>query len=109
MGSWFSPEHVTALISAYGYGAIAVIIGLESMGLPLPGETVLVIAALYTGAHPDLSIWGVITAAATGAIVGDNVGYWLGREVGYGLLRRYGRHVGLSDARIKVGQYLFQR
>jgi membrane protein DedA with SNARE-associated domain len=74
------------------------------MGLPLPGETVLVIAALY-----GLSIWGVVAAAATGAILGDNVGYWLGREFGYRLVLSYGRYIGLSAARIKLGQYLFQR
>jgi membrane protein DedA with SNARE-associated domain len=51
----------------------------------------------------------VIAAAATGAIVGDNVGYWLGRELGYRLLLRYGGYVGLPDRRIKLGQYLFLR
>jgi membrane protein DedA with SNARE-associated domain len=109
MLSWLSPHDLKALISVYGYGAVGVIVGLESMGLPLPGETVLVIAALYAGTHPDLSIWGVVAAAATGAILGDNVGFWLGREFGYRLVLRYGRYVGLSEARIKLGQYLFQR
>jgi membrane protein DedA with SNARE-associated domain len=109
MLSWLSPHDVKDLISAYGYGAVGVIVGLESMGLPLPGETVLVIAALYAGTHPNLSIWGVVAAAASGAIVGDNVGYWLGREFGYRLVLRYGRYIGLSEARIKLGQYLFQR
>jgi len=51
----------------------------------------------------------VIAAAALGAILGDNVGYWLGREFGYPLLLRYGRHVGLTETRIKLGQYLFLR
>src|SRR5258705_739309 len=79
------------------------------MGLPTPGEAVLVIAALYAGTHPDLSIWGVVAFAATGAILGDNVGYWLGREFGYPLLTRYGRYIGVSDARLKLGAYLFPR
>ena len=48
---WFSQEHLTHLIATYGYLAIAVIIGLESMGLPLPGESALVIAALYASRH----------------------------------------------------------
>ncbi len=109
MASWLPPEQLEALISAYGYGAVGGIVALESMGLPLPGETVLVIAALYAGTHPDLSIWGVVAFAATGAILGDNVGYWLGREFGYPLLTRYGRYIGVSDARIKLGLYLFQR
>jgi len=106
---WFSPEHLRHLISAYGYWSVAVIVALESMGLPLPGETVLVVAALYAATHHDTSIAGVIASAAAGAIVGDNVGYWLGREFGYRLLLRYGAYIGLSHERIKLGQYLFLR
>jgi membrane protein DedA with SNARE-associated domain len=97
------------LIATYGYLAVGVVVGLESMGLPLPGETILLVGAMYAGAHHDLSIWGVIAAAATGAIVGDIVGYWIGREFGYPLLLRFGRYIGLSDERIKLGQYLFMR
>jgi membrane protein DedA with SNARE-associated domain len=106
---WFSAEKLQYLIATYGYWAVGGIVGLESLGLPLPGETALVLAALYAGSHHDLSIYGIIIAAATGAVLGDNVGYWLGREFGYRLLRRYGRYVGLSDIRIKLGQYLFLR
>jgi membrane protein DedA with SNARE-associated domain len=97
------------LIASYGYLAVGLVVGLESMGLPLPGETMLLIASLYAGTHPDLSIWGVIAAAATGAILGDNVGYWLGRELGYPLLLRFGGYVGITTGRIKLGQYLFLR
>ena len=79
------------------------------MGIPLPGETVLVLAALYACTHHDLSIWGVIASAAAGAILGDNIGYWVGREFGYRLLLRYGAYIGISDSRIKLEQYLFLR
>jgi len=106
---WFSPEHLRHLISVYGYWSVAVIVALESMGLPLPGETVLVVAALYAATHHDTSIAGVIASAAAGAIVGDNLGYWLGREFGYRLLLRYGAYIRLSHERIKLGQYLFLR
>jgi membrane protein DedA with SNARE-associated domain len=97
------------LISHYGYAAVGIVIALESMGIPLPGETMLVLAAVYAATHSDLHISGVIAAAAIGAILGDNVGYWLGREFGYPLLLRYGPYVGLSERRIKLGQYLFLR
>jgi membrane protein DedA with SNARE-associated domain len=97
------------LISRYGYAAVGIVVGLESMGIPLPGETMLVLSAIYAATHADLHISGVIAAAATGAILGDNVGYWLGREFGYPLLLRYGRYVGVSETRIKLGQYLFLR
>jgi membrane protein DedA with SNARE-associated domain len=106
---WFSADYLKFLISTYGYWAVGLIVCLESMGLPLPGEAVLVIASLYAGRHQDLHIAGVIAAAATGAVLGDNIGYLLGREFGYRLLLRYGGNVGLSHARIKLGQYLFAR
>src|ERR1043166_6761117 len=97
------------LISHYGYAAVGRVVGLESMGIPLPGETMLVLSAIYAATHSDLHIAGVIAAAAIGAILGDNVGYWLGRELGYPLLQRYGRYVGFSETRIKLWQYLFLR
>ena len=107
--SWLPHEQLQRFISTYGYWAVALIVGLESMGLPLPGETVLVLATIYAATDPSLNVWLVITAAAVGSIIGDNVGYWLGKKYGYALLRRYGRHIGMSDARIKIGQYLFLR
>src|SRR5215813_13335452 len=106
---WFSGETLHRLISSYGYWAVGGVVAVESMGIPLPGETTLILAAIYAGTHQGLDIWGVIAAAATGAILGDNVGYWLGREFGYPILLRYGRFLGLSDERIKLGQYLFMR
>jgi membrane protein DedA with SNARE-associated domain len=107
--TWFSSEYLQHLISTHGYWPVGMIVGLECMGIPLPGETVLVLAALYAGTHHDLSIWGVIASAAAGAILGDNIGYWVGREFGYRLLLRYGTYIGISDPRIKLGQYLFVR
>jgi len=75
----------------------------------LTRETFLVPAAIFAATHVDLNIWLVATAAAAGAIMGDNIGYWLGLSFGYPLLRRYGHLIGLSDGRIKLGQYLFLR
>ena len=83
--------------------------GLESMGIPLPGETILVLAAIYAATHTDLNIWLVFVAACLGAIAGDNCGYWLGLRFGYPLIKKYGRYIGLREWRIKVGQYLFLR
>ncbi|AGK59744.1 hypothetical protein HYPDE_40378 [Hyphomicrobium denitrificans 1NES1] len=97
------------LISTYGYWVVIGIVGLESMGIPVPGETTLIAASLYAGTTHHLNIWFVIAAAAAGAILGDNIGFWVGREVGYRLLLRYGRYVRLNERRIKLGQYLFQR
>ena len=102
------PDGPTSLITKFGYLAVAAIVGLESVGLPLPGEATLITAAVYAGTTQQLNIWLVIASAVAGAVVGDNVGFWLGRELGFRLLIRYGSHVGLNEGRIKVGQYLFQ-
>ncbi|MEX6505098.1 DedA family protein [Jiella sp. M17.18] len=82
---------------------------LESMGLPLPGETALISAALYAGTTHKLGIASVIGVAALAAILGDNLGYLIGRTIGFKLLARYGRFIRLDEARLKIGQYLFLR
>jgi len=97
------------LVVTRGYWAVAVIVGLESMGIPLPGETILVLAAIYAASNPEFNIWLVVGAATAGAIIGDNLGYWIGREFGYPLALRYGKYINLSEGRIKLGQYLFMR
>lgn len=104
-----SSETLHPLLQAWGLWALLAVVMLESLGVPLPGETALISAALYAGATHELSIGAVIAVAAAGAILGDNVGYALGRRVGAPLVARYGRFVGLSEARLKVGQYLFLR
>jgi len=100
---------LTNLVAQYGYFAVLVIVGLESTGVPLPGETTLVAAALYAGATHNLNIVGVVIAAAVGAILGDNLGYLIGHWGGYRLLIRYGRYIRLSEKRIKIARYLFLR
>src|SRR5438874_11943687 len=95
------------LLNTYGYWAVLVFVAIESTGLPFPGETMLLVAAIYAGKTHHLFIPLVIAAAATGAILGDNVGFWIGREGGYRLLRRYGRYIRLDERKLKLGQYLF--
>lgn len=102
-----SHEALDGFISSYGYWAVLLIVGLESSGLPLPGEAMLLTAAIYAGTTHQLSIAGVIAAAATGAILGDNIGFVIGREVGLPLLRRFGGRVGLDPAKLRLAQYLF--
>ena len=99
----------TRFISEYGYWGIAGVVGLESMGIPLPGETILIAAATWAAFSHQLSIELVIAAAAGGAIVGDSLGYLIGRRIGFPLLLRYGAPIGATEARLKVGQYLFLR
>jgi membrane protein DedA with SNARE-associated domain len=97
------------LISQYGYWAVGGIVALESIGIPLPGETTLIAAATFAGATHRLDITLVVAAAAVGAIVGDTIGFWIGREIGFPLLHRHGPRIGLSEPRLKLGQYMFMR
>jgi membrane protein DedA with SNARE-associated domain len=92
----------------YGYWAVFVFVAIESIGIPFPGETMLLVAAIDAGSTHQLSIVLVIIAATCGAILGDNLGFWIGREGGYRLLRRYGRYIGFNERRVKVGLYLFR-
>jgi len=96
-------------LSTYGYWAVLFFVAIESTGIPFPGETMLLLAAIDAGITHHLSILLVIVAAASGAILGDNIGFWVGREGGFRLLRRYGRYLHLNESRLKVGLYLFRK
>jgi membrane protein DedA with SNARE-associated domain len=98
-----------SIITRYGEIVVALLIALECVGIPLPGETVLVAAAVFAGTTHDISIWAVVGSAIIGAFVGNIVGYTIGRVFGYPLLVRYGSYVHLTESRIKIGQYLFLR
>jgi membrane protein DedA with SNARE-associated domain len=97
------------LIGQYGYGAIFVVVMLESAGIPMPGETILVSSAVYAGTRHGLDIRWVIAAAAGGAILGDNIGFWVGREFGEPLLEKWGHLIGLDARKRMLGRYLFAR
>ena len=104
-----STQTLTHLLATYGYWAVLLFVAVESTGIPFPGEAMLLTAAIYAGTTHHLHIALVIVAAATGAILGDNLGFWVGREGGYRLLRRYGYLVRLDERKLKLGHYLFAR
>jgi membrane protein DedA with SNARE-associated domain len=102
-------QQITSLVASYGYWAVLLVVAVESMGVPVPGETTLLAAAVYAGATQRLQVALVIGAAAAGAILGDNIGYLLGRFGGSRLLHRFGRYVRLNERRLRLGSYLFDR
>lgn len=102
-------EHLPDLINTYGYFAIFAVILLESAGVPLPGETMLLTGAVLAGSNKGLNIYSVVAVAATAAILGDNLGFWVGRRWGLSLLLRYGNYIRLDQRKLKLGQYLFIR
>ena len=97
------------LIASYGYFAVFALIALESLGIPLPGETALIAASIYAGSTHHLDIFAIAAVASAAAIIGDNGGYWLGRRGGGALVARYGHIVRLDRRKLKVGRYLFAR
>lgn len=96
------------IVSHWGYTAVFVLVGIESFGIPSPGETAL-IAAAVVAAKGDLNIVLVLVAAIAGGIIGDNIGFWVGRRLGFPLLCRYGSHIRIGPKRMKLMQYLFLR
>jgi undecaprenyl-diphosphatase len=102
------PHTVVGLIESYGYVAVFVLVGLESLGIPLPGEAALLTAAALAAAG-HLSLPAVIGAAAAGAIAGDTGGYWIGRTGGLALLRRYGRFWRLDESKLTRARQFFDR
>jgi membrane protein DedA with SNARE-associated domain len=99
---------IRQLLETYGYVAVFVLVGLESVGIPLPGEAALLTAAAFA-AQGHLSIVGVILAAATGGIAGDAAGYWIGREGGLAVVRRYGKVLRVNERTLERAQEFFQR
>ena len=109
VGFFLSTHTLNAWLESYGYFVVFLLVMLESIGIPVPGETALIAAALYAGSTHKLDIWWVIVAAAAGAIIGDNIGYSIGRYGGARLLLRYGHRIGMHEGRIKIGIWLFRR
>jgi membrane protein DedA with SNARE-associated domain len=99
---------VTHFITQYGLLFLFGIVCLESAGLWLPGETALIAAGVYA-AEGNLSITAVIAVAAAGAIIGDNIGYWLGREGGRRLIERYGWLRRIAERLLPPAERFFAR
>jgi membrane-associated protein len=91
-----------------GYPVLFVLVAIETMGIPLPGETALFTAGILAS-RGDLSIEVVIAVAATAAILGDNVGFLIGRRVGRQLLLREGRFARQRRRLVEVGEPFFAR
>lgn len=93
------PEWLAGLLGRYGYAVVFVGVLLESAGVPVPGETVLLAAAFFAQ-RGTFSLPWVIGLAIAAGILGDNLGYWIGRRGGRRLAERHGRLVGLTRARL---------
>ncbi|WP_063749081.1 DedA family protein [Streptomyces sp. NRRL B-24484] len=100
--------HLAPLLDDYGYLAVGLLVLLDNCGIPVPGQTVLVLAAVYAGTG-RMSIAGVVAVAFTAAVVGNSLGYLIGRTGGHAFVHRWGKYVWLTPARMAHAEGFFRR
>ncbi len=100
--------HISSLVAHYGYLATSVAILLASAGLPVPAGELLIAAAVYAAHTHRLGLPTLILVGSLGAVLGGAVGYGIGRLVASVTLERYGRLIGLTPKRLRLGRYLFE-
>jgi membrane protein DedA with SNARE-associated domain len=103
-----SVENIQEIAEQYGYWAVFLGIALENTGIPLPGETITVVGGFLAGSG-ELNYWIVLGSAIAGAVLGDNLGYWIGKLGGWALLLRLGEifkipHTQLEEARTQFSK-----
>lgn len=87
---------------AYGYWAVFFGVMLENAGLPVPGETILLVGGYFAASRPDqFNLFRVMITAAIGAVIGDNIGFAIGHHYGRGFLLRIGRFFFLTPKRFE--------
>lgn len=91
-----------------GYPVLFLLVAIETMGIPVPGETAIFTAGILAS-RDELQIEAVIVIAAAGAIIGDNIGFAIGHFGGRPLVNRYGRYIFLTPARVDRATGFFER
>ncbi|GAC1378069.1 MAG: hypothetical protein NVS4B7_07820 [Ktedonobacteraceae bacterium] len=112
------PEPLAALISletlqnalhVLGYPAVTLFIMVESSGIPFPGETMLLLASFYAAIDHQLQLPIIIACAALGAILGDNIGYYVGRTGGRAFVERFGHYLFLKPRHLDRAEKFFMK
>ena len=99
---------VAPVLDHYGYAAVAGCLLLENFGVPLPGETILIAAAIYAGAG-KLNIVIIWIVAVVASVIGDNIGFAIGHYGGERFVTKYGRYIFLSEKRLLAAQDFFNK
>src|SRR5207244_10335131 len=94
----------------YGYWAVFFGVMLENAGLLVPGETILLVGGFFAASRPDqFNVFRVMITAATGAVIGDNIGFAIGHHYGRGFLLRIGRFFFMTPKRLEHMENYFER
>jgi membrane protein DedA with SNARE-associated domain len=100
--------HLEPALDHYGYLALAGIILVESFGIPAPGVTILVVASVYAGTG-RMNVFAVALIGFLTAVIGDNIGYLIGRQLGQRAVLKWGRYVGLTRERFERAEEYFRK
>jgi membrane protein DedA with SNARE-associated domain len=98
-------EHI---VRDYGVFAVMLILAVEAIGAPVPGESLLIFASVLAG-RGEMSLPALVVFAWAGAVLGDNIGYAIGKSLGRGAILRYGAKIGLNEARFNAIESVFLR
>lgn len=97
---FFDLDSLQEIARTYGYWTVFVGIALENMGIPLPGETIVIVGGFLAGSG-ELNYWLVLGSAIAGAILGDNFGYWVGRFGGWQLVVKIGSVFRIQEQQLE--------
>jgi membrane protein DedA with SNARE-associated domain len=99
---------LSAPLGHYGLWVVVALVLVEDFGIPVPGETILIAAAIFAGSG-RLNVFAVAVVGFIAAVVGDNIGYAIGRFGGRALVERWGKHVFLTPGRLDKAEAFFAR
>jgi membrane protein DedA with SNARE-associated domain len=102
-------DAIRQLLAQYGYWAVAMFLLLENSGVPVPGETILILASAASYGSRELRLPWIIVVGAIAATAGDNIGYWIGRKGGRALLERWKNFFRISRESIDAGEALLAK
>lgn len=100
---FFNLDTLLEVARLYGYWAVFLGIAVENMGIPLPGETIVIVGGFLAGSG-ELNYWLVLVSAIAGAVLGDNFGYWVGRIGGWQLLVKVGSFFRIQEQQLELAK-----
>ncbi len=101
-------EWVRPFVDDYGYLILFLGVMAENASLPVPGETILIIASFYSH-HGHLNLGYIIGLATIGCIIGDNLSFYVGRRLGRPVILKYGKYILITPKRLDHVEHFFQR